>query len=107
VFHLEKYTRGGKRILRENLGGPRDCARQHVLWDGGGGGVWGHSPPRKKILNFRPPEIPSGEFSDLLGFQIKCRDDHISSSDNTLNTYKPSFDNALRGNYGMVFSKDM
>ena len=32
VFHLEKYTRGGKMILIEKLGGgPRDCARQRTL----------------------------------------------------------------------------
>jgi len=31
VFHLEKWTRGGKIILRENLGGPRDCARRCSL----------------------------------------------------------------------------
>jgi len=31
VFYLEKWTRGGKIILRENLGGPRDCAQQCSL----------------------------------------------------------------------------
>ena len=31
VFHLEKWTKGGKMILRENLGGPRDCVWQCTL----------------------------------------------------------------------------
>jgi len=42
VFHLEKWTRGGKIILRENLGGRRECARQCSSR-----GVWGHAPPHE------------------------------------------------------------
>jgi len=45
VFHLEKWTRGGKMILRENLGGPRDCAQRAPSR-----GVWGHAP--QEIFEF-------------------------------------------------------
>jgi len=59
VFHLGNIQGGGKMILREHLGGPRDCTYMHssALC----GGVWGHNP-LEKFLIFRPSEITSGAF---------------------------------------------
>ena len=43
VFHSEKYTRGGKMILGENLGGKGTVAAVHPLGRSGG------MPPQKKF----------------------------------------------------------
>ena len=46
VFHLEKWTRGGKIILRENLGGAKGlCTAVFPL--GGSGGM-----PPQEIFEF-------------------------------------------------------
>ena len=50
-FHLEKWTRGGKIILRETLGGSKGTACNSI--------------PSRGFLNFRPSEIT---FSEHLWF---------------------------------------
>ena len=69
MFHLEKYTRGGKMIISENWGGGGGggkglCAAAHPV--GGSGGM----PPQKNFGFLDPLRSLVVHFSDHLWFQM-------------------------------------
>ena len=97
---FRKMDKGGKIILRENLGGAKGLCMA-VLPLGGSGGM----PPPGNFWILDPLRSLLVHFSDHLWFQMTWWDDHISSADKTYRLSYTGADKALRSNCWIVTSK--